>query len=281
MGMYSDWVTRNPEASDKQAVNVEFVLKIMEEKFGMGYYDDYIQQYGQGSEKRIANVEFVLKTFDTIQFSPTTPPTTTPTLIAELTGFATQELTLEAGWYKVVLAGGGGGGGNLSSSSKIGQAGGFLDHLFFFPFPFQAKLMSGEGGKKGEGRSGGSNSWVYTSGSGGGGSVLHIFENGNGLEPIFIAGGGNGESLNNQSASGGGYGSGAGGFVVGQGPAQLPPVPVNGGNGGGEVFPNKHAIFGSINVSGQNNINSVVGGGASGGVANSNGSNGYARLYKF
>jgi hypothetical protein len=27
MGMYSDWVVRNPEASDKQAVNVEFVLR--------------------------------------------------------------------------------------------------------------------------------------------------------------------------------------------------------------------------------------------------------------
>jgi hypothetical protein len=27
MGMYSDWIARNPGSSDKQAVNVEFVLR--------------------------------------------------------------------------------------------------------------------------------------------------------------------------------------------------------------------------------------------------------------
>jgi hypothetical protein len=33
MGMYSDWVARNPGKSDKQAVNVEFVLKILDKLF--------------------------------------------------------------------------------------------------------------------------------------------------------------------------------------------------------------------------------------------------------
>jgi hypothetical protein len=27
MGMYSDWIVRNPGSSDKQAVNIEFVLR--------------------------------------------------------------------------------------------------------------------------------------------------------------------------------------------------------------------------------------------------------------
>jgi hypothetical protein len=30
MGIYSDWIERNPEANNKQAVNVEFVLKMLD-----------------------------------------------------------------------------------------------------------------------------------------------------------------------------------------------------------------------------------------------------------
>jgi hypothetical protein len=44
MGIYSDWVVRNPEASDKQAVNVEFVLKMLDKVclFPVGsYYTQY------------------------------------------------------------------------------------------------------------------------------------------------------------------------------------------------------------------------------------------------
>jgi hypothetical protein len=165
-----------------------------------------------------------------------------------LSGNQTQTLTLNKGWYRVVLKAGGGSNG---SSSGTAGAGGSLTSYFYVPYNgVSAKLMSGAGGSGANGGIGGDGSGNganggQSNGGGGGASVLDIAE----LGILFITTGGGAGGTTNSGGVGGSYGGIAGGSA-----------------GGG---------------AGRNNINSTTGGGGAGGTASTTtGGAGSAQLYR-
>ena len=157
----------------------------------------------QANGRAVFNEELYAYSLKVVSFE-IVPPTGSGTLIANLIGFQSQELSLSIGWYEVEMAGGGGAG-------ALSSEGGYLKHRFYNSNNnISIKLQSGGGGMATNG------------GGGGGGSVVEILA----LNIILIAGGGGGGGVLWNGAGGGGGANGGGGGGGG-------PSGGAGGGGGG------------------------------------------------
>jgi hypothetical protein len=206
------------------------------------------------------------------------------TLLKSISGYKTESLYLDAGWYYVELAGAGGGNGNNYSGGK----GGYLKQSFFISYDHvYVRLMSGEAGTNSvEGKQD-----YWTGGGGGGGSVIDIPEMG----LVFIAngGGGCGTKTIDGGGRGGGYGGGGGGSPNGSsggtggrggnadgGDGGYDGGGPSGGGGALKAFRGGKGVYGgeggylSNGSDGGNNVNNTAGGGSAAAT------NGWAKLYK-
>jgi len=178
----------------------------------------------QANGRAVFNEELYVYDLKAVSFE-IIPPSGSGTIIANLVGFQSQQLSLSVGWYEIEMAGGGGGkgGDGRTYTGRNGGAGGYIKYRFYNNLSNTTiELYSGAGGGNGISGSGsGANGGSGGGGGGGGGSVVKVQV----FNILLIAGGGGGGG-NSGSVSGGGGGGANGGGGGGAGG-------VNGWNGNG------------------------------------------------
>jgi hypothetical protein len=207
------------------------------------------------------------------------PGTSGGTCILDISGYVTQDITLNPGWYYADAAGAGGGNAPGIYTLKTGD-GGRLKKSFYVPFTVLAKAFSGSKGANGNG---------VVGGGGGAGSVLYIPR----LKLLFIASGGGGAYAGNGASSGGNGGNGG----VGNGSNGSNNATIPGGKSDGGAYGDSTVslLLGTASVAGgaggiagnaegkpgNNNVDSTSGGGGAGAkVSGSAAEDGWVRIYK-
>jgi len=256
----------------------------------------------QANNRAVFNNEVYIYNLKVVGFE-IVPPSGSGTLIANLIGFQSQELTLTIGWYEVEMAGGGGGrGGNTmpidnglnnwvgAADGGQGAQGGYIKYRFYNSYNNSlVSLNSGSGGANGtNGNYSSPPSGVGGGGGGGGGAGSTAIIKSLNIILIACGGGGGGGGVNTSAVnrkSGGGGGGGGYSGNGGRGGNGDVPTSGNGGNGGSSSGGVENGNNGE-NASGVNNGNGGIGGfvsiggdGGGGGQSrqgNGNGRNGLA-----